>query len=47
MSDNDWAISDAVHAVAEELGAGPAQVVLNWSLHTPGITSPIIGELFQ
>ncbi|KAK9846068.1 hypothetical protein WJX84_008154 [Apatococcus fuscideae] len=43
MSDNDWAVNDVVHDIAEELGASPAQVVLNWSLRTPGITSPIVG----
>ncbi|KAK9846064.1 hypothetical protein WJX84_004604 [Apatococcus fuscideae] len=44
MSDNDWAISDVVHEVANEAGATPAQVVLNWSLRAPGITSPIVGS---
>ena len=47
MSDNDWAISDVVHEIAEELGATPAQVVLYWSCHTPGIISPLVGELFS
>ena len=45
MSENDYAIGDVVHKIAEELGASPSQVVYNWSKRQPGITSPIIGEL--
>jgi aryl-alcohol dehydrogenase-like predicted oxidoreductase len=29
--------------VAEEAGKSPAQVALNWLLHRPGVTAPIIG----
>ena len=29
--------------VAAEIGKTPAQVALNWVLHRPGITAPILG----
>jgi aryl-alcohol dehydrogenase-like predicted oxidoreductase len=38
-----WAILDAVLAVAEEVGATPAQVSLAWLLHKPEVTSVIFG----
>ena len=38
-----WGVIDALFAVAEEAGKTPAQVALNWVLHRPGITAPIIG----
>ncbi len=39
----NWAIIDAVVAVAGELGASPAQVALAWLLHQPQVTSVIFG----
>ena len=36
-------IVDAVGKVAAEVGKTPAQVALNWVLHRPGVTPPIIG----
>lgn len=38
-----WGVIDALLAVADETGKTPAQVALNWVLHRPGITAPIIG----
>ncbi|MEN9934064.1 MAG: hypothetical protein RLZZ387_643 [Chloroflexota bacterium] len=42
-NERTWSIIDALVAVAEEAGRTPAQVALNWVLHRPGVTSPIIG----
>jgi aryl-alcohol dehydrogenase-like predicted oxidoreductase len=39
----NWDIIEAVVAVAEELGATPAQVALAWLLHKPQVTSVIFG----
>ncbi len=39
----NWDIIDAVVAVAEEVGATPAQVALAWLLHKPEVTSVIFG----
>ncbi|MEQ1566155.1 MAG: aldo/keto reductase [Myxococcota bacterium] len=38
-----WAIVEALVAVADEVGATPAQVALAWLLHQPGVTSVIFG----
>jgi aryl-alcohol dehydrogenase-like predicted oxidoreductase len=29
--------------VADEMGRTPAQTALNWLLHRPGVTAPIVG----
>ena len=42
-SDDDYAIVDAVAALAEARGVKPAQIALAWVLGRPGITSPIVG----
>ena len=42
-SPDDFAVADAVSAVAKARGAKPAQVALAWVLQAPGITAPIIG----
>jgi aryl-alcohol dehydrogenase (NADP+) len=42
-SEADYAVLDAVMAVATRHGIKPVQVALAWMLHKPGITSPIIG----
>ncbi|MGE0384334.1 MAG: aldo/keto reductase [Gammaproteobacteria bacterium] len=34
---------EAVRAVAAETGRGAAQVALNWVLHRPAVTAPIVG----
>lgn len=41
--DSDFAVVDAVRAVAAERGVPPAQVALAWLLGRPGITAPIVG----
>jgi aryl-alcohol dehydrogenase (NADP+) len=43
FSDADFAVADAVTAVASRLGARPAQVALAWLLAKPGVTAPIVG----
>ncbi|MGC9398420.1 MAG: aldo/keto reductase [Anaerolineae bacterium] len=42
-TEHTWRVIDELFAVAEEIGRTPAQVALNWVLHRPGITAPIIG----
>lgn len=42
-NERTWEVIDALLAVAEEAGKTPAQVALNWVLHRPGVTAPIIG----
>jgi aryl-alcohol dehydrogenase-like predicted oxidoreductase len=39
----DYAVADAVVAVAAELSRPPAQVALAWLLSRPGVAAPIIG----
>lgn len=36
-------IADVVSAVADEVGATPAQIALRWTLEHPAVTSPLIG----
>ncbi|MDX2175614.1 MAG: aldo/keto reductase [Candidatus Sumerlaeia bacterium] len=43
ISERNWAIIDALHAVARALGKSPAQVALNWATKRRGIASTIIG----
>lgn len=43
MSDRDYAINDVVSQIANKLGRTPTQVLLNWELQQPCITSPILG----
>lgn len=38
-----WKILDELSAVAEEAGKSPAQASINWLLHRPQVTCPIIG----
>lgn len=38
-----WTVTDAVLAVAQEVGHSPAQVALRWLLQQPAVTAPIIG----
>lgn len=38
-----WAVVDAVHEIAAETGASPAQVALSWVMNRPGVTAPIVG----
>ena len=41
--EDDFAVVDAVAAVAKQRGVSPAQVACAWVLQAPGITAPIIG----
>lgn len=43
FTDENWAVLDAVRAVADEEDATPAQVSLAWLLHQETVTAPIIG----
>jgi aryl-alcohol dehydrogenase-like predicted oxidoreductase len=43
LHERAWGTVDAVRKVAEEAGKTPSQVALNWVLHRPGVTAPIIG----
>ncbi len=42
-NERTWRVLDALFEVAEETGKTPAQVALNWLLHRPGVTAPILG----
>jgi aryl-alcohol dehydrogenase-like predicted oxidoreductase len=42
-TERNFAVADAVAAVATEVGASPAAVALAWLLHQPGVTAPIHG----
>jgi aryl-alcohol dehydrogenase-like predicted oxidoreductase len=37
------AIADVVNDIASRTGRSPAQVALNWVLHRPGVTAPVVG----
>jgi aryl-alcohol dehydrogenase (NADP+) len=39
----DFAVVDAVTALAQQRGVPNAQVALAWLLHKPGVTAPIVG----
>lgn len=41
--DADFAVFDAVANVANRHGVSPARVSLAWTLHQPGVTSPLVG----
>jgi aryl-alcohol dehydrogenase-like predicted oxidoreductase len=43
FTEANWAVLDALKAVAAELGRPSAQVALAWALAQPGVTAPIIG----
>jgi aryl-alcohol dehydrogenase (NADP+) len=42
-SSDDFAVAEAVGAVAKQKGCTAAQVALAWVLRAPGITAPIVG----
>jgi aryl-alcohol dehydrogenase-like predicted oxidoreductase len=42
-NERTWTIIDALLAIAEEVDRAPVQVAINWLLHRPGVTAPIIG----
>lgn len=41
--EQNWAILDALHRVAEELGRAPAEVALAWVMSRPCVTSTLVG----
>ena len=43
FADRNWAILDAVRAVADTIGRQPAQVALAWALARPAVGSVLIG----
>ena len=43
QEERNFAVAQAVHDLAGELGKTMAQVALNWVLHRPGVTAPILG----
>ncbi len=43
QEDRNFAVAQAVQDVAADLGKTMAQVALNWVLHRPGVTAPILG----
>ncbi len=43
FTERNWAILDAVKAVADAVGRQPAQVALAWALGRPGVASALIG----
>lgn len=43
LTERNHAIAAEVGRVAEALGRTSAQIALNWVLHRPGVTAPIIG----
>jgi len=42
-SDKNFAVVEALIAIAKEVEATPAQVALAWLLHKPLVTAPIVG----
>ncbi|MFW6180445.1 MAG: aldo/keto reductase, partial [Spirochaetota bacterium] len=42
-SEHTWRIVDTLLEAAGKHGRTPAQVALNWLVHRPGVTAPIIG----
>ena len=45
LNEHNMRVADAVKQMAGETGRSAAQVALNWVLHRPGVTAPIIGAL--
>ncbi|CAB4362962.1 MAG: aldo/keto reductase [Actinobacteria bacterium] len=43
LSEHNLTVARAVGEVAADLGRTSAQVALNWVLHRPGVTAPILG----
>jgi len=41
--DRTWRVLDELFAVAGQVGKPPVQVAINWLLHRPGVTCPILG----
>jgi aryl-alcohol dehydrogenase-like predicted oxidoreductase len=43
LSERNLEVAQAVRDTAQAIGKSPAQVALNWVLHRPGVTAPILG----
>jgi aryl-alcohol dehydrogenase-like predicted oxidoreductase len=43
FTERNWAILDALRAVAAEVGRSPAEVALAWVVRQPGVTSTLVG----
>ena len=43
LTDENFDVHDELDAVAEEVGATPAQTALAWLMHRDGVTAPIVG----
>jgi 1-deoxyxylulose-5-phosphate synthase len=43
FGESDFAVAEAVAAIARERGVTPAQIACAWILQAPGVTAPIIG----
>ncbi len=43
LTERNLEVAEAVHSVATEVGATPAQVALRWILDNPGVTSVLLG----
>jgi len=43
QQERNFAVAQAVQDLADSLGKTMAQVALNWVLHRPGVTAPILG----
>ena len=43
LTDENFAVLDAVREVADEVDATPAQVSLAWLLHHDAVTAPVVG----
>jgi aryl-alcohol dehydrogenase-like predicted oxidoreductase len=43
LSEHNLQVAQAVGKIAADLGKTSAQVALNWVLHRPGVTAPILG----
>jgi aryl-alcohol dehydrogenase-like predicted oxidoreductase len=43
LTEHNLQVAQAVGKMAADIGKSPAQVALNWVLHRPGVTSPILG----
>ena len=38
-----WDVVETLVDIADEIGRTPAQTALNWLLHRPGVTAPVVG----
>ncbi|MFC4451765.1 aldo/keto reductase [Halorussus aquaticus] len=43
LTEENFDVHDELDAVAEEVGASPAQTALAWVMHRDGVTAPIVG----